>query len=634
MLEIIREKFTGWIAILIISAIAIALVISFGNMNQTPLDQNIVITVNDKEISLFEYREEFTNQLMQVQEILGNQIPDSLEYTIKEAAVENLIMKTLLKDYIEAQGYRVSPEFVTELIMTNSQFQLGENFNRENYEAILLSQGVSLSKFENDLRIQLQIDQLRNGLTGSSFITPLEFRKFVTLQLEEREGEYLMIPLARFSDQVKLDSDEVLSYYKENVESFVTEEEIDVEYLSISIGEIAQSIEFSPLDVKQYYDENIERFRSNEERKSSHILVSFEDDSETDALEEVKNIDQRIKDGESFEALATEFSDDPGSAPNGGDLGWAEPGTFVQEFEQALFSLSAGEISDPIKTQFGYHLIRLDDIKQGRQQSFSEIENELTDEYANVLAKDRLYDVADQLDDLSLQAYNELNSVADSLSLDLKQIKSVTRNGTSLFNEQPEFIDILFSSSSLEQSENTPVFEFDDFIIVARVTNHRLPEMKTFEQVERAITNLLTSEKSVDLATSFVQEKTEGLASDSVLNELLELYDLELQNFNALKRNDNTLPKVFLDKIFDAPEKDIGRNRYNFVVVDETIYLFSVLQMNPGRLDAFSAEERDSGKITLAEQFGSNEVSSFTKALREKAKVEIDSDLFNSAYDL
>ena len=100
MLEIIREKFTGWVAILIISAIAIALVISFGNMNQTPLEQNIVITVNDKEISLFEYREEFTNQLMQIQEILGNQIPDSLEYTIKEAAVENLIMKTLLKDYV------------------------------------------------------------------------------------------------------------------------------------------------------------------------------------------------------------------------------------------------------------------------------------------------------------------------------------------------------------------------------------------------------------------------------------------------------------------------------------------------------------------------------------------------------
>jgi hypothetical protein len=124
------------------------------------------------------------------------------------------------------------------------------------------------------------------------------------------------------------------------------------------------------------------------------------------------------------------------------------------------------------------------------------------------------------------------------------------------------------------------------------------------------------------------------LTSDSVMNEFLEQYDLELQNFTALKRNDNILPKVFLDAIFDILEKDIGRNRYNFVEVDEIIYLFSVLQMNPGRLDALSAEERDGGKIALAEQFGSNEVSSFTKALREKAKVEIDPDLFSSAYDL
>ena len=164
---------------------------------------------------------------------------------------------------------------------------------------------------------------------------------------------------------------------------FMTEEEIDVEYLSIDIEDIVQDMEFSKSDVEQYYKENIDRFRSNEERKSSHILISFDDEVIDDAaLEQINNIQERVKAGESFEALAQEFSDDGGSAANGGDLGWAEPGLFVPEFDQVLFALETGDISDPVKTQFGYHIIRLDDLKEGRKKEFAEIEEELTNEYS------------------------------------------------------------------------------------------------------------------------------------------------------------------------------------------------------------------------------------------------------------
>ena len=200
----------------------------------------------------------------------------------------------------------------------------------------------------------MQINQLRRGLIESSFITPSEFRRFVELQMEERDGQYLLIPSSKFTDQVSLDKEVVSTFYTENITSFMTEEEIDVEFLSIDTEEIAQSIEFSPLDVEQYYKENIERFRSNEERKSSHILISFDDEVIEDAAQEQsKDILVRIKGGESFEELAQEFSDDSGSATNGGDLGWAEPGLFVSEFDQVLYALEIGEISDPVKTQFG-----------------------------------------------------------------------------------------------------------------------------------------------------------------------------------------------------------------------------------------------------------------------------------------
>ena len=635
MLETIREKFTGWIAALIIGAISIALVISFGNMNQTPLEQDVVITVNDREITLVDYREEYTNQLLQFQEVFGDEIPESLEFTIQESATENLIMKTLLNDYVDAQGYRVSPEYVAELITTNPNFQLGEGFNRENYQAILSSQGVSQSKYENDLRIELQINQLRRGLIESSFITPSEFRRFVELQMEERDGQYLLIPSSKFTDQVSLDKEVVSTFYTENITSFMTEEEIDVEFLSIDTEEIAQSIEFSPLDVEQYYKENIERFRSNEERKSSHILISFDDEVIEDAAQEQsKDILLRIKGGESFEELAQEFSDDSGSATNGGDLGWAEPGLFVSEFDQVLYALEIGEISDPVKTQFGYHIIRLDDVKEGRKKEFAEIEEELTEEYSQLLAEDRLYDLAEQLDDLALQAYNELDTVADRLALELNQISAITKNGSTFLNQQPELIDILFSSSSIEQSENTPVYEFNNSIVVARVVNHRLPETKNFSEVEDEIVNLLTAQNSIEIANETAAQMLGLLSSGKTMTELSDLYQLELKEFNELKRNDDALPGAVTDAVFATLTNKIDSNHYSTIATGEEVYVFEVLQLNSGKLDNYNDQERDSGKIALAEQLGTYELASLTKELRENAEVEINPNLFSDAYDL
>ena len=635
MLQTIREKFTGWIAALIIGAISVALVISFGNMNQTPLEDDVVITVNDKEITLIDYREEYTSQLLQFQEVFGNEIPESLEFTIQESATENLIMKTLLNDYVDAQGYRVSPEYVAELITANPNFQLGEGFNRENYQAILTSQGISQSQYEQDLRIQLQIDQLRRGLIESSFITPSEFRNFVELQMEERSGQYMLIPSSNYLDQVVLDNEEVSTFYTENTNTFMTDEEIDVEYLSIEIEDILQDTEYSKSDVEQYYKENIDRFRSNEERKSSHILVSFDDEVIDDAaFEQINNIQERIKAGESFEALAQEFSDDGGSAANGGDLGWAEPGLFVPEFDQVLFALEIGDISDPVKTQFGYHIIRLDDVKEGRKKEYAEIEEELTKEYSKLLAEDRLYDLAEQLDDLALQAFNELDSVADELALDLNQISAITRNGSSFLNQQPDLIDILFSPSSLEQFENTPVYEFNNSIIVARVIDHRLPKTKNLSEVEDEITSLLIAQNSTEIANEEAAKIMRELSSGKTMAELSNFYQLELKAFDELKRNDDALPRGVIDAIFATLKTNIDNNHYSTVTMDENVYVFEVLQLDPGRLDDFNDQERDSGKIALAEQLGSNELASFAKQLRENAVVEINPNLFSDAYDL
>ena len=453
--------------------------------------------------------------------------------------------------------------------------------------------------------------------------------------MEARSGQFLMIPSSNYADQVSLGNEEISAFYSQNTNSFMTQEEIDVEYLSIDIEEIAQDIKISDSDVEQYYNENIDRFRSNEERKSSHILISFDDEVIDDAaLEQIKNIQERIKAGESFESLAQEFSDDGGSAANGGDLGWAEPGLFVPEFDQVLFALKVGEISDPVKTQFGYHIIRLDDLKEVRKKEFAEIEEELTTEYSKLLAEDRLYELAEQLDDLALQAFNELDSVAEELALDLNQISAITRNGSSFLNQEPELIDILFSPSSVEQFENTPVYEFNNSIIVARVIGHRLPEIKSLSDVEDEIKSLLTVQKSIQIANEEAKKMLTDLSSGITISELSDLNTLELKEFDDIRRNDDVLPRGLMDGLFSTLKANIDNNHFTTVTVGEDVYLFEVLLINPGKLDDFNDQGRDSGKIALAEQLGSNELASFAKQLRENAVVEINPNLFSDAYDL
>ena len=633
MLEAIRQRFTGWIAILVISLIALTLVISFGNMDQTPLEDDVVITVNDTEITLFEYREEYSNKLAELQQVFGDEVPEILDQTIKESATEDLILRALLLDYMNKNGYRVSPEYVVELITNNPGLQVGGIFDRQNYEAILASQGVSVEQFESDLRLQLQINQLRRGFIDTSFITPNEFRQFIELQMQKRIGQLLTINSEDFIGEVVIDADQIQLYFDNNQDLFQTDEEVDVEYLSLSLDDVAATIEYSEDDLRDYYEDNLARFITNEERKSRHILIAIDEDTnEEDALETILNVQERLA-SESFDEIAKEFSDDPGSAELGGDLGWAEPGLFVPEFDKVLFSLEVNELSDPVKTDFGYHLIRLDELKEGQQQEYQDIQPELDSEYSKLLAEDKLFGLADQLADLSLQAFNELNSVADSLGLSLSRIDGVSRNGATFFNQDPEIISILFSQNSIETSENTPLFELDDSIFVARVIGHRIPTTRDFSDVESGIKDYLASQEAISLANNYAELIKPQFSDNASFEGNAGELNIEASEFDV-SRGDTELSRGLVEMIFNSSSQDMAEGTIQTYIEGEKVFLIRVNNYEDGRLELFNDEERNSAKLELSEQIGSRELNAFAEHLRKNAEVSVDPGLYSGLFDL
>ena len=630
MLQTIRDKFTGWIAIVFIGLLSLTLIISFGNMEQTPLQDNVVITVNDEEITLFEFQEEFSNKLAEFQDLLGDEVPEVLEQTIKESAGEDLIIRRLLLDYLSNNGYRVSPEYVAELIRDNESFQVGGVFIRENYEAILASQGVGVDQFENDLRLQLEINQLRRGLIETAFMTNAEFTQFIELQMQERSGQMLIIDSSRFMDQVNVDPSEVNDYYQNNLELFQSNEEIDVEYLEINIEDVAQQVQFSGDDIRDYYENNLDRFVSNEERKSSHILVAIDEDTtDEQAAELIKEIQSKLE-GETFEELAKQYSDDPGSAAQGGDLGWAETGLFVPEFESALFSMNVGDISEAVKTDFGYHLIRMDDIKPGQQQSFEDIEYELELEYSRLLAEEELFELADQMADLTLQSYNELSTVAEKMNLTKNNLDAFTRTGSTFLHQDPEMVNILFSPGSIELGENTPLFQIGDSVIVARAKAHRLPSTRDFTEVQDDIQNFILNQEAMRLANDYADELKNN--ESLVFGDLSEDEGIQVEDFQIL-RNSTNYSRGLSDAIFSL-KKDLINEEIVVFSELENVYLAKISSVDTGNLSLFSDQERSDAKSDLSEQYGSQDLDGLAQSLRDNAEVFIEPGLYEGLFDL
>jgi peptidyl-prolyl cis-trans isomerase D len=630
MLQTIRDKFTGWIAIVFIGLLSLTLIISFGNMDQTPLQDNVIITVNGEEITLFEFQEEFSNKLAEFQDLLGDEVPEVLEQTIKESAGEDLIIRRLLLDYLSNSGFRVSPEYVAELIRDNESFQVGGVFIRENYEAILASQGVGVDQFENDLRLQLEINQLRRGLIETAFMTNAEFTQFIELQMQERSGQMLIIDSSRFMDQVNVDPSEVNDYYQNNLELFQSNEEVDVEYLEINIEDVAQQVQFSGDDIRDYYENNLDRFVSNEERKSSHILVAIDEDTtDEQAAELIKEIQSKLE-GETFEELAKQYSDDPGSAAQGGDLGWAETGLFVPEFESALFSMNVGDISEAVKTDFGYHLIRMDDIKPGQQQAYEDIEYELELEYSRLLAEEELFELADQMADLTLQAYNELSTVAEKMSLEKNNLDAFTRAGATFLHQDPEMVNILFSPGSIELGENTPLFQIGDSVIVARAKAHRLPSTRDFSEVQNDIQSFIMNQEAMRLANDYADELKNN--ESLVFGDLSEDDGIQVEDFQIL-RNSTNYSRGLSDAIFSL-KKDLINEEIVVFSELENVYLAKISSVDTGNLSLFSDQERSDAKSDLSEQYGSQDLDGLAQSLRDNAEVFIEPGLYEGLFDL
>ena len=625
MLQQIRDKITGWIAGVIIALIAVTFIFwGVGDFGASGRDA--VAVVDGDEIPRREFEQVYQRQLFQYNEMYDGNVPDEVRRELRQRVVDGLVQERLLLQRAESRGYRIGDDDLARAIESIEAFQVGGRFSIDAYRARLSAQGMSPSQFEERQRQSMAVDLLQDAIADTNFYTPSEFRRYIELAQQRREVRWVRIGVDRYLDDVETPSDDaVADYYEVNRDRFLRPESVDLEYVQIRLADVARDIPVDDAALRDYYERSIADAAGPEERRASHILISADDRGDAEARALAESLFARIRDGEDFAELAREYSDDTGSGADGGDLGWAEPGFFVEEFEDALWGLSeAGELAGPVETIFGWHVIRLDEIRESDVAPFEEMRDELAEDFARDRAEAEFIDRANALADAAFEFPDDLASIAEAESLELRRVDEFTREGGDVFDDSQPVVAAAFSPEVLLEGQVSPLVEIgDDTVVMVRVIEHREAEPRPLDEVRDEIVEQLRVERASVLATETASRMLERLREGADAEALEEEFGLALGDASFVTRQQfNAVPADLLFNVFEQPRPAEGQSRFGRIELDSgDIAVYELLTVEPGDPQQIEAMMRDVEKDRLAREAGFQDFALYISALEQAARV-------------
>jgi peptidyl-prolyl cis-trans isomerase D len=518
MLQTFRESTGRWVAGIILGLIAITFI--FFGIDFSVTGATFAAKINGDEIPLLEFEREYQQAQNQYQQVYPIELTDDLRRELRRSVIERMVLVRALEQRVDESGYRVSDERLRESIRSTPAFLVGGEFSEDSFAARIGAAGLTAQGYQELHRQELQLADLQNGLQTSAFQTPAEFRRYIELFNERREIAYVLFTVDAFLAGAEITDEQIAEHHAANAALYMSEETVDLEYIELDQATIAAGVEVSDADLEEAYTEEQERFQTAEERRARHILITVEGGDEAGAEAEAEALLGRAQAGEDFATLAAESSDDAGTKTQGGDLGWIGRGLLVGPFEDALFAMQPGEISGPVKSDFGYHIIRLDEIRSGRTQTFAEARDALAEELRTRKAEDAFYEQANRLRDLAFDAYDELASVATAMNVPLATLTAYPRSGDpNAFANNAPVVQAAFAEEIVSTGNNSKLIELaEDRVLVLRVTEHHppapLPLESVREQIRAELERAAAVERARTAANALYAEVT-GESADS-----------------------------------------------------------------------------------------------------------------------
>lgn len=598
-----------------------------GDFNIT--GSNFAAKVNGENLPLQDFDRELQAQQNQYLQMYPIELTDDLRREFRRSVLERMVRDEVLKQRVVESGYRISDQRLTEYIRSAAAFQVDGEFSMQVYRGLLANQGMTPASFEALQREQLEVLDLQSGIAESSFMTPAEFRRYIELYNQRREIAYALFDVEAFIPRVEIDDAAIEAHYRSNQQSYQTAETVDLEYVELAQSDIAATIDVSDQALQAYYDEERERFQTVEERRVRHILIGASDDADA-ARSAAESAAERIRNGEDFATVAAEVSEDAGTKEQGGDLGWIGRGMLVGPFEDALFAMEVGEVRGPVQSTFGFHVLRLDEVRAGELQPFEAVRDELLTEFQTRRAEEQFFDRANQLTDQAFDAYDELATVAANLMLPLKTLDGFPRNGDpAVFPNSAPVVQAAFEAEVLESGKNSPLVELaDDHVLVLRVKAHHPAVAQPLDAVRDQIEQELVRNRAQELADAAADAYLAEVQAGGDAAALVEAHNGTWHAPVSVERTNADVPTEVLAAAFGLPKPAAGETIRQVVALATGSHAVLLLsKVEPGQPETVDQTERDQRLRQLADQAALAELSSYTGDLRDRATVRIPDEI-------
>lgn len=547
---------------------------------------------------------------------------------VRHGVLDGLVNRRLLSVEARERHMQLSDAQLGLMVSEVPAFQENGKFSEARLDQIAKAQGYTREGLVALIREDATIQQLYNAVSASAFVPKALASTWARLQQETRDVSEASVLPFEFQSQVKVSPEQVQKYYDANPKQFEVAEQVKVEYLVLDEPSLAEQTSVSDAEVRKLFEENQSRFMQGEERRASHILIQVAADAPEAKRKEARaRIDALLKQVKAkpklFDKLAKDNSEDPGSKDNGGDLGFFGRGSMVKAFEDAAFALKPGEISGVVETDYGYHIIRLTEVKGGQGKTLDQARPEIVADLKRDAAKKKYSEIAEGFSNLVYEQADSLQPAADKFGLKLQQSALISKDAPPAPFNNKGLLNALFSADALKEKRNTPAIETaPNTLVSARVVEYVPARLRAFEEVKAQIEKQLVMDESVKLAQQRGKEQLDALKKG-------ENPKLEWSPSRTVNRAHAQGPALALVKaIFSAPADKLPA----YVGIDSPSGGYVIF-----RIDAIKQPEKDDAqraeqiRARLTQRMAQDDFTSYIIALRERHPVKLNEKLLNDS---
>lgn len=630
MMQQIRDSLNGKLIVGILLAIigipfAFSGIEGYFQANANPA----IAKVGDTEITQDQLRRAYDQRYRQLQQLLGENFrADQINpQRMRESVLQDMVQDALLRAQAKGSGFRAGDAALRDYLTVVPAFQDNGKFSTERYKQLLAQNGYTPDSFEAQQRDSLIVDQLRDAVLGSAVVTVDEATLAAKLAKQERDFGYIQFEPSKYLASVNVTAEQVAARYEERKAGLQAPERMKLAYVELAQSKLPKGDAPSADILKTLYEAEKTRFTTPETRRASHILVNFGADKDA-AKKKIDELAAKLKAGADFAELAKTGSDDTGSREKGGDLGVVKrgDGLLPPKFETALYAMSAaGEVSDPVETEFGWHIIKLTELVPGGTQPFeaADVQKALTDLYANKDLQAKIQEKTQQLEQLAFENESSLDPVAKELGLTVETTDWFTRAGGAGIAATPAVIEAAFSQDVLSSGVNSKPIPLDaDRLVVIRKAEYEAPRQRALAEVEATLRDELRNEQARKLADADAAKALDAIKSGKSIEEVAAGLGVEVRKQDGATRNKSGVGLALLEKAFKLP-RPVGAavSAGNATIEDGSVAVIALSSVRDG--SPKDGNERDTEVATIRDARAGAEFNAYREALKKSIKVDI-----------